>query len=154
VGDAGAQASLDDYLRDRIAQLHSIGGTVQQAFGNIVEGGGATLHGTVTLGDANSGVLGVFEHLALDEGGSPHREKYGYQCLHRDQFLFRYDFDPIQHPDMPYHKHLPQPTPPTDGRRIPWSRVTLQDVVDEFWPIVVERDAEEAAAEVETESEI
>ena len=38
---------------------------------------------------------------------------------------------------MPYHKHLPP-----DGRRVEWERVTLQEVVDEFWPLVTDRDEE------------
>ena len=49
---------------------------------------------------------------------------------------------------MSEHKHVPP-----DERRIAANRVTLQDVVDEFWPIVVERDADLAAAQVETEQD-
>jgi hypothetical protein len=47
---------------------------------------------------------------------------------------------------MPEHKH--------DERRIAWERVTLQEVVGELWPIIVEQDAERAAGDVETDREI
>ena len=50
---------------------------------------------------------------------------------------------------MPHHKHLPP-----DERRIAADRVTLQDVVDELWPMVVERDQAAAEAEVERDQPI
>lgn len=131
----GPRQSLDDYARDRIAQLYGLGGVVRDARANLIEDESATVHGWVTFGETDSGLLGIYEHVALADDGTPHREKYGYQCQYGDQFLFRYDHDPVQHPDMPHHKHVPP-----DERLIKWDRVTLQDVVDEFWPVVVEQD--------------
>lgn len=140
----GPRLSLDDYARDRIAQLHGLGGVVREANAILVGDDSATVHGWVTFGETDGGLLGVYEHVILEDDGTPHRLKYGYQCQHGDQFLFRYDRDPVQHPDMTHHKHLPP-----EERRVEWERVTLQDVADEFWPIVVERD--EAAREIESD---
>jgi hypothetical protein len=145
----GPRQSLDDYIRDRVGQFHSFGGSVLVGWGGVIDGlGWATLHGAITFGERNAGQLGVFEIVQLDEHGVPHRLKYGYQCLYDRDFLFRYDYDPIQHDDMPYHKHLPP-----NERRVLWDRVTLQEVVDEFWPMIVDRDEAAAAAAVETESD-
>jgi hypothetical protein len=132
----GPRQSLDDYVRDRIVQLGTIGGTVREAFAGVDDAAGewATLHGWVTFGEFDAGVLGIFENLVLGDDGSPHRTKYGYECMYDDDHLFRYDFDPVQHPEMPYHKHVSKERP------VKWDRVTLQEVLDEFWPLVVERD--------------
>ena len=60
------------------------------------------------------------------------------QCQYgADEPLFRYDFDPIQHPGMHYHKHV---SPDPDRRRLKWDEVTLHEVMDEFWPMIQERD--------------
>jgi Family of unknown function (DUF6516) len=140
----GPRQSLDDYVRDRIAQFHNLGGVARDGcFGTVDEGGEwATVHGWVTFGEYDAGLLGIFEDIAFGEDGTPHRSKYGYQCLYDQDILFRYDFDHVQHPEMPYHKHLPP-----DGRRVAWDRVTLQDVVEEFWPLVTERDDARRAEE-------
>jgi hypothetical protein len=48
---------------------------------------------------------------------------------------------------MPEHKHLSP-----SGRPFTWGRVTLQDVADELWDAVAQREeeeSEEAAPEVE-----
>lgn len=140
----GPRQSLDDYARDRIAQLHTLGGVVREAGAILIGDQSATLHGWVTFGETDSGLLSAYEHLILQDDGTPHRQKYGYQCQYGDAFLFRYDRDAVQHQYMPHHKHVPP-----DERRIDWDRVTLQEVVDEFWPIVVERD--EAIRNLEVE---
>ena len=133
----GPRQSLDDYLRDRIAQLHQLGGVVRAGSAIVDEEAAAwgTVHGTVTFGEFDLGFLNVFEDLEQGARGHPHRTKYSYHCAYEQSFLFRYDFDPVPHPDMPYHKHLPP-----DERRVESDRVTLQDVVDELWPLVTERD--------------
>jgi hypothetical protein len=146
----GPRQSIDDYLKSRIAQLHDLGGVLRQAIVNIVdELGVATLHAWVTLGDADNGLLSVYETVVIGHDGAPHRAKYAYHCEHAGGFLFRYDRDPLQHPKMPHHKHLPP-----DERRIAADRVTLQDVVDELWPMVVERDTAAAEAELENDPPI
>lgn len=146
----GPRQSIDDYLKGRLGQLHDLGGVLREAIVNVIdELGSATLHAWVTFGEQDSGLLSVFENVVIDEGGSPHRAKYGYHCEHGGQFLFRYDRDPVQHPEMPEHKHLPP-----DERRITADRVTLQDVVDELWPMVVEREQAQAEAEIEREGPI
>lgn len=48
---------------------------------------------------------------------------------------FRYDRDPI-HTAMPEHKHL-------GDRRIPWSRVTFQEVVDEVLDLLDQLEQED-----------
>jgi hypothetical protein len=50
---------------------------------------------------------------------------------------------------MPYHKHVP---PDPDNRRLKWDEVTLHDAMEEFWPLIEERDQvrrsdEEAASD-------
>src|SRR5215210_4521772 len=92
----------------------------------------------MSFGEFDYGALSVCENVGHSEAGIPHRRKYGYQCNYRTDFLFRYDRDPVQHPDMPEHKHLPP-----DERRVHWDRVTSMDVAEEFSPIVSERDEAE-----------
>ena len=146
----GPRQSIDDYLKSRLAQLHDLGGVMRQAIVNIFdELGVATLHAWVTFGESESGLLSVYEVVVIGHDRAPHRAKYGYHCEHDGVFLFRYDRDPLQHPAMPHHKHLPP-----DERRIAADRVTLQDVVDELWPMVVERDQAAAEAEVERDQPI
>jgi hypothetical protein len=41
---------------------------------------------------------------------------------------------------MPYHKHVP----PGD-RRLAWEEVTLHAVMEEFWPMIQDRDEENRA---------
>jgi hypothetical protein len=53
----------------------------------------------VTFGEFDAGLLSAFEHLVLEDDTS-HRRKYGYQCQYDDAFLFRYDRDGVQHPDI------------------------------------------------------
>jgi hypothetical protein len=133
----GPQQSLDDYVRDRVGQLYTLGGDVGPAVGTVDEEAGewASVHGAIAFGEFNLGLLSIFEDIEHGVDGSPHRRKYGYHCAYDQDFLFRYDFDPLPHPDMPYHKHLPP-----DGRRVEWERVTLREVVDELWQHVAERD--------------
>jgi hypothetical protein len=64
------------------------------------------------------------------------REDTGYRVL------LRYDRDPVNHPDMPEHRHVPP-----DNRREKWSRVTLADVSDEMWDHVRQRAAEVEATD-------
>lgn len=87
--------------------------------------------------------------VELGPDGVPHRAKYAYHCEPNGVFLFRYDRDPRQHEKMPHHKHLPP-----DERRIAADRVTLQDVVEEFWPMVVDLDRAAAEAELERDEPI
>lgn len=141
----GPRQSIDDYLKARLVQLQDLGGILREAVVNVIdELVLANLHAWVTFGEHDSGVLSVYEVIVIGEDGAPRRAKYGYHCEHGSQFLFRYDRDPIQHPEMPEHKHLPP-----EERRIVADRVTLQDVVDELWPMVVERDQAQAEADTE-----
>jgi hypothetical protein len=133
----GPRKSLDDYIKDRLHQFGDLGGVLRQAVVNVLEGlDAATIHARVTLGESESGLLTAFELVVLTRDGTPHRAKYAYHCMYDGQFLFSYDRDSVQHPEMPEHKHL------SGDRRIAAGRVTLQDVADEFWPMVVERDEE------------
>lgn len=130
----GPRRSLGDYVDDRIQQFQNLGGVVEGVLVNEV-GEWSILHAEIQFGDG--GVLSIYELVELDEHLRPHRRKYSYHCQHRDEMLFRYDRDPVQHPEMPEHKHVPP-----DDRRVMAGRVTLQDVVDELWPIIAVRDTE------------
>ena len=46
--------------------------------------------------------------------------------------------DPVQHPEMPEHKHVGG-----DERRMEWTRLTLREVVDEVIEIVAARELDE-----------
>jgi hypothetical protein len=91
----------------------------------------------VAFGREYDAVLHVFELIEEVEGRA-HRHLYAYHCLYRDRFLFRYDRDPDNHPEMPEHKHLPP-----DERRVAWDAVTLHEVLEEVHTLVAEIEAAE-----------
>jgi hypothetical protein len=127
--------SLTDYGFERGNDLFSLGAEVRDRLGIDV---GDELHidATLAFGQRRQAVLWIFEAVVITEG-QPHRRKYGYHAEYEDIFLFRYDRDPEQHPEMPEHKHLPP-----DGRRVTSGRVTLREVVEELLDIVAEREGE------------
>ena len=127
-------------MRDRLSQLATLGGVIRSARANYVTDNDVVLHARLTFGEFNEGLLTVHEDIRLPDDGVPHRYRYSYQCQYGTDFLFREDRDPIQHPGMVEHRHVPP-----DDRRIKSRRVTLHDVVDEFWPMVCERDEQERA---------
>lgn len=134
---SGPRRSLDDYLTDRIGQFGSLGGVVRRI--HIDEfGDEAAIHGVISFGASDQAVLHVFEHIVIEDD-RPHRAKYGYRCSYDDDFLFRYDRDPLGHPEMPEHKHVAG-----TERRFEAGRVTLHDVADELWQHIAEREAEAA----------
>lgn len=90
---------------------------------------------SVTFGDADGGLLIVYEHLRMVDG-RPHRFKYSYHANIGNDFVFRYDRDPVVHPEMPDHKHLPG----GEDRRFDSGRVTLHEVAVELWDEISERD--------------
>jgi hypothetical protein len=127
------QDALTDYSFERGEQIHSFGADVQIHFSFDV-GDELIITANLAFGEGRC-ILSIYEVVQLTDGGEPHRRKYGYQVICGDT-SFRYDRDPI-HADMPEHKHL------GDGRRVPWERVTLQDVVDEVLDLLSQRmDAE------------
>jgi hypothetical protein len=122
----GRRRSVENYIKDRIDELYHLGGRVRRVHTDFVEDEEALFNAEITFGDLDVGTLWIFEHVSIVEGVAQ-PAKYGYQCLYEEAFLFRYDFDPIQHPEMPYHKHLP----PGD-RRIGADEVTFHDVMEEL----------------------
>jgi hypothetical protein len=134
----------EDYAYDRYDELHGLGATVEAcAIGEAA--GEFIINATLRFGD--EALLSVFEVVVADEDGCAHRRKYSYTGVFPDRMLLRYDRDPVNHADMPEHRHHVS----TD-RREPWPRVTLADLADEMWDHVRQRD-EAAAAEVEMEQE-
>jgi hypothetical protein len=123
----GPKKSLSEYLADRSSQFGELGGRVLRV--DLVELGSeeATLHAIIALGEAERGRLVVFEHIRMD-GDRPHRSKYAYGGYIDGEARFRYDRDPMGHPDMPHHKHRVG-----SQRRMECGRVTLHDAADELW---------------------
>lgn len=97
-----------------------------------------TVQATLLFGQREHARLDVFEAVEM-VGNRAERTKYTYHAQYENDFLFRYDLNPSQHPEMPEHKHLPP------DRRIPWDRVTRHDVAEELHSMVAEREGEEEA---------
>jgi hypothetical protein len=135
----GQRRTLDEYLTDRQRDLESLGGTLRNV--TIYDFGPheATIHAVITFAD-DTRMFSAFEHIRVIEG-RPKPIKYGYRCFHGASFLFGYDYDPVRHREMPYHKHV-------GGRedRLAADPVTLYDVAEELWSYEVE-DIDEQDAE-------
>jgi hypothetical protein len=125
--------SLDAYSFSRIQDVHSCGALVISEEAQDLGGVLFLIRATLAFGRTYDAVLTLREVLEAQPGGAVHRLEYSYQLLYRTQFLFRYDRDPENHPEMPEHKHLPP-----DERRIAWKRVTFRQVVEEVYDIVGE----------------
>jgi hypothetical protein len=98
-------AVIDDYLYDRSEDVHRSGGYVLRHETGAAGGRYVRFEAAVAFGREYDAVLHVFELIEEVEGRA-HRHLYAYHCLYRDRFLFRYDRDPDNHPEMPEHKHL------------------------------------------------
>ncbi len=134
------RVSPEDYACDRYNELHGLGASVEAcAIGDAA--GEIIINATLRFGE--DAFLSVFEVIVADEQGYAHRRKYSYTGVFPDRILLRYDRDPINHPDMPEHRHL------APDRREPWKRVTLADLADEMWDHIRQRD-EERGDEQET----
>jgi Family of unknown function (DUF6516) len=125
--------TLTEYVAARCDDIHGLGGTVA-ALATTDVGGEVIIQAIVTF--EREGRLTVFEAVHEDEGGTITRRKYSYQAMWRSDTLFRYDRDPVAHPEMPEHKHVA-------GRRERWDAVTLRDVVDELWDLLGQHEAED-----------
>lgn len=132
--------SLDRHALDRIDDIHSCGGLVVQVQTRDLGGTAVLIRATVAFGWHFDAQLIIREVVRETERGEAHREQYSYHLIYRDRFLFRYDRDPDNHPEMPEHKHLPP-----DERRLAWGRVTFRDVLDETYMLVAEFEATEEA---------
>jgi uncharacterized protein DUF6516 len=123
---------LDDYGYDRGEQFHAVGAEVR-SHNSFDVGDELVIMATLAFGAQGDGLLHVFEAVH-EVGGDAHRRKYAYHFSYGDDFLFSYDRDPVAHPEMPEHKHVP-------GRgRVPWDRVTFSEVVDEIADYVAQRE--------------
>jgi Family of unknown function (DUF6516) len=119
----------EDYAYDRYDELHGLGAAVEACtIGDVA--GEIVINALLRFGD--DATLSVFEVVVADEDGCAHRRKYSYTGAFPDRLLLRYDRDPINHPDMPEHRHV-------GDRREKWGRVTLADVSEEMWDHVRQR---------------
>jgi hypothetical protein len=125
--------TFDDYLFRACQRLHELGGSVDSVFQQGAGTDLVILEARITFPDDVE--LQAFELIEKTISGAAHRRKYRYQCRWHGQLLLRYDREPIRHPEMPEHKHLP------DGSRIPCSRVSIHDVAEEMWDELAKRKA-------------
>jgi hypothetical protein len=116
---------LGERVEECVRELASLGGAIQEV--DVHEfGDSAAIHAFIAFGARRCGLLTVFEFVR-SEGGELHTRRYAYQATRDGDFLFRFDYDPIAHPDAPAHKHLPGGGDPAPGQR-----VTLREVVREL----------------------
>ncbi|MCC6224154.1 MAG: hypothetical protein IT201_11775 [Thermoleophilia bacterium] len=99
-------------------------------------GGPLQIEASLGFGRSWEGVLEVWELLEEHADGAVHRVQYSYQLMVRDRFLFRYDRDPDNHPEMPEHKHLPP------DRRVASGPVTFREVLGEAYALIAEIESE------------
>jgi hypothetical protein len=133
------RVSPEDYACDRYNEFYGFGADVESC--GIAEAAGEfIINATLRFGE--DAFLSVFEVIEADTNGYAHRRKYSYTGGFSDRVLLRYDRDPVNHPDMPEHRHVPP-----DNRREKWARVTLADVSEEMWDHVRQRAAEAEAAD-------
>ncbi|MBA3366655.1 MAG: hypothetical protein H0U03_12890 [Actinobacteria bacterium] len=92
------------------------------------------IDGAISLGRDSEGALLFREVVEERKDGSTTRIEYSYHFIYRNQFLFRHDRDPDNHPEMPEHKHVS----PGDDNRVASDRVTFSDVMDEAYAYVAE----------------
>lgn len=128
--------SLDEYAQERCDELHQLGGRVEEL--TLAEVAGELIMiATLRFGRDEQAILWITEVIQFDRG-KPHRRKYAYQAGYRDEYLFRYDRDPYNHPRNPEHRHTPgNPKRRAVGRR------TLHDVSEELWEQISERETVE-----------
>lgn len=118
--------SFDHYVVDVCDRLHQLGGVpVIETTDLLIERQILLLSSNVTFVGEDL-ELKVFEVLRKTQRDTAHREKYCYRCRLDQQLVFRYERDPLQHPEMPDHKHL------SDGTRIP-CEISVQKVLGGFW---------------------
>lgn len=129
--------ALDEYVFDRCEDFHRCGASILKLETSNLAGELALIEASLAFGRTLEGILIVRELIEEIQPGRPHRLQYSYHFMYRDQFLFRYDRDPDNHPEMPDHKHLS----PGD-RRVPSGPVTLREVLEEVYDLIgeLERD--------------
>jgi hypothetical protein len=96
----GRRRSVENYIKDRIDEVNRLGGKVQRIHTDFVGDEDALFNASVAFGEFDAATLSIFEHVSSAEGVA-RPEKYGYQCQYENDFLFRYDFDPVGHPRCP-----------------------------------------------------
>lgn len=129
--------ALDAYAYERSEAFHTCGAYAVDEETRDLAGALFLIKATLTFGPSGDTVLVVKEVVEETPTGEVHRLEYSYQLMYRSQFLFRYDRDPENHPEMPEHKHLPP-----DERRVPSGRVTFREIVDEVYDLLAELEAE------------
>jgi Family of unknown function (DUF6516) len=112
--------------------LHEAGARVVDRKGADVFDG-LVLRAFLVFGERGLGHLWILERVVVEDGVA-RRARFSYHVEYDGDFLFRYDLDPVAHPENPMHKHVP------DGRRIPWPAVSLPEVFEEVWGVVNERE--------------
>jgi hypothetical protein len=130
--------TFDQYLFEVQEMLCRLGGWATLETSGL--GNDVILRAKVAIGD--DVVLDVLEVVKKTADGRAHRTKYRYKCFLEGSLVFRYEFEPQVHPEMPLQKHVPP-----DGTRTPWHRVGLAEVVRGMWDeIDAERRRRSAAA--------
>ena len=113
---------------DRTTQLtQDLGARVDDVTVVDIPGSRAVLNARLVFqGEVVSVVLKVFEEIRLIDG-RPHRFRYAYDVREERRLVFRFDRDPIAHPENPEHRHVA-------GRRkrFPCERVTLHVVAEKI----------------------
>jgi hypothetical protein len=130
---------IDAYSYDRGNDFHSCGGDVLTHDTEDLAGALLLIDANIAFGDGGRGLLEVTEVVEMLDG-VPHRRRYRYHFSYDSQFLFRYERDGKNHPEMPEHKHAG-----SEDNRIPWGRVTFAEVVEEVYEYVqdIETDSRE-----------
>jgi len=129
--------ALDDCVFDRCEDFHRTGTSVLKLETTDLAGELTLIEAALAFGRTLEGILIVRELVEETSPGQPHRLQYSYHFMYRDLFLFRYDRDPDNHPEMPEHKHLS----PAE-RRVASGRVTFREVLEEVYDLIGELEAE------------
>jgi hypothetical protein len=124
--------SLDEYSHARGEDFHACGGAVTSHVTEDIANRTRLLIGaTIVLATEQEAILEIDEVVVARAGGE-HRFRYAYRFLFEGRMIFGYDRDPVNHPEMPEHKHI-------GDRRIPSGAVSFRDFVDEVWDWIEER---------------
>jgi Family of unknown function (DUF6516) len=130
------EAAKNAYAHERGQELHQFGGYVE-GFVIVDLGDELVLSAYLSIGKDLQAQLRVWEVVVFSDDGQPHRRKYTYQLHYDGEFVVRYDRDPMQHPNMPEHKHVG-----VNRRRIKCGRTTLTEAVEELYEVVRDRESD------------
>jgi hypothetical protein len=125
--------TLDEYSHDRGSDFHSCGGDVLLHETEDLAGFLLLIDANIAFGEHGRGLLEITEVVEIRPDGSAHRKRYRYHFAYDGLFVFRYERDAKNHPDMPEHKHAG-----AEDNRIPSGRMRFSDVVSELYDFTAE----------------